>query len=353
MDQQEYTTLHQKGKHLTYEERVIIEVRLKDGWSIKRIAEAIGCSPNTIRNELKRGMVLCYKQCYRYKASEGQRIYDLNRISCHRKYKIYANYKCREFVKYVEHCFSVKGWSLDASVGRYKLQNKGKYLPEDIVSTGTLYNYTDKGIITIKNIDLPEKLRRKKRRFGNRINKHILGHSIEQRPDISKRELFGDWEIDSIIGKKAVNHEIVTTLCERKTGYAIDIKSTSKTSSEVLKTMQGIMEYYGRYFSKIFRSITSDNGMEFAELGKIEQESCGRTKIYFTHPYSAWERGINERHNRMLRQYIPKGKDIGKYSKEDISYMADRINNLPRKRFGYRTPQELFDEELDKIYAIR
>ena len=55
----------------------------------------------------------------------------------------------------------------------------------------------------------------------------------------------------------------------------------------------------------------------------------------------------------MLRQYIPKGKDIGKYSEEDISYMADRINDLPRKRFGYRTPQELFDEELDKIYAIR
>ena len=77
-----------------------------------------------------------------------------------------------------------------------------------------------------------------------------------------------------------------------------------------------------------------------------------RVKImYFTHPYSSFEKGTNECHNKMLRRFIPKGRSIAGYSQEDIDYFADIINGLPRKILGYKTPDELFDRELDLIYA--
>ena len=74
--------------------------------------------------------------------------------------------------------------------------------------------------------------------------------------------------------------------------------------------------------------------------------------VYFTHPYSSWEKGTNEYHNKLLRRFIPKGISMTRYSAEDIAYMADWANTLPRKILGYRTPDELFDVELDRIYAL-
>lgn len=98
----------------------------------------------------------------------------------------------------------------------------------------------------------------------------------------------------------------------------------------------------------VFKSITADNGSEFANLTDLEQRA---TKVYFTHPYSSWEKGTNECHNRILRRFIPKGVSMTEYSAEDIAYMADWANSLPRKVLGYRTPEDLFEEELDCIYA--
>lgn len=99
----------------------------------------------------------------------------------------------------------------------------------------------------------------------------------------------------------------------------------------------------------MFKTITSDNGSEFAELSQIENDTS--IKIYFAHPYSSWERGSNERHNGLLRRFIRKGKRMDNYSYEDIMFIADWCNSLPRKILGYKTPDELFDFELDKIYA--
>lgn len=99
----------------------------------------------------------------------------------------------------------------------------------------------------------------------------------------------------------------------------------------------------------MFKTITSDNRSEFAELSQIENDTS--IKIYFAHPYSSWERGSNERHNGLLRRFIRKGKRMDNYSCEDIMFIADWCNSLPRKILGYKTPDELFGLELDKIYA--
>ena len=98
----------------------------------------------------------------------------------------------------------------------------------------------------------------------------------------------------------------------------------------------------------MFLSITGDNGSEFARLSKLESDGI---KVYFAHPYSSWEKGTNECHNRMFRRFIPKGKSMRDYKTNDTLFMADLINGLPRKILGYRTPDELFEKQLDEIYA--
>ena len=116
-----------------------------------------------------------------------------------------------------------------------------------------------------------------------------------------------------------------------------------------MSEIERLKEDFGSGFSSVFKSITSDNGSEFSGLAILEGSE---TKIYFTHPYSSFERGTNERHNGLLRRFIPKGKRITDYSHDVIWRLEEWINGLPRKIFGYKTPEELFDAELDLIYAI-
>ena len=100
----------------------------------------------------------------------------------------------------------------------------------------------------------------------------------------------------------------------------------------------------------MFKTITSDNGSEFSNLSNIEKE-CS-TKVYFTHPYSSFEKGCNERHNGLIRRFIPKGKAIFQYTIDEISRIEDWINTLPRKKLNYKTPEALFEQYLDSIYSI-
>lgn len=111
---------------------------------------------------------------------------------------------------------------------------------------------------------------------------------------------------------------------------------------------ENTLAQFGSMASTVFKTVTSDNGSEFAKLSELESQGI---KVYFTHPYSSWEKGTNECHNKLLRRFIPKGVSMAEYSGDDISYMADWANTLPRKILGYRTPDELFEAELDRIYA--
>ena len=118
-----------------------------------------------------------------------------------------------------------------------------------------------------------------------------------------------------------------------------------------MKGIERIKAYFGDAFHKVFRSIVSDNGKEFSRLPELESSDSEKSvDIFYAHPYSACERGINERHNGLVRRFIPKGELFENYSDDDIAFIADRMNGLPRRIFEYRTPEELFDEELDNIY---
>ena len=241
-----------------------------------------------------------------------------------------------------------KGWSLDVCAG--KALESGKFRRDQIVCTKTLYNYVDNGLIGIKNIDLPEKLKRNTKKEKVRKNKRILGDSIELRPEsVELREEFGHWEADTVLGSKYEDEPCTVTLVERKTRKAIWIKAADHTADSVQAAIQSVVACFGRMAQAVFKTVTCDNGSEFSRLAELATQG---TSVYFTHPYSSWEKGTNECHNKLLRRFIPKGVSMTRYSAEDIAYMADWANTLPRKILGYRMPDELFEEELDRIYTL-
>ena len=116
-----------------------------------------------------------------------------------------------------------------------------------------------------------------------------------------------------------------------------------------MAAMQMLKEKYGDRFAQVFKTITVDNGAEFANFAQCE--SWG-TEVFFAHPYTSWERPQNERHNGLFRAFVPKGTSMQNYSAEYILSAADELNARPRKKLGYATPEELFDSFLDRVYAV-
>jgi len=311
-----------------------------------RISKHLKRPYNTIKNEIERGTVFLYNgKVKRYKADVGKEVYLEHRQNSRK------NYLCLEvadFLKFVERKVREEGWSLDACVG-YALES-GLFTRDETVCTKTLYNYVDLGLLSITNMDLPEKLSRNTKNKRVRENKKKLGTSIEERPEsVELREEFGHWEIDSVIGKKSEKEPAVMTIVERKVRMSLWIKVKNHTAESVDEALAELIPQFGDRYNEIFKSITGDNGSEFANLSKLENIGIS---TYFTHPYTSCEKGTNECHNKMLRRFIPKGKSINDYSADDIMFFADKINNLPRKILNYHTPEELFEKQLDEIYAV-
>lgn len=343
------TLKHEKGKHLGLEERLFIQkFYSKFDWSVYDLAVELGCSYNTVRNELKRGYYRNQVCWLPYNAYEGQRKYTENRSRSHRPCKLE---KCSRFVKWATKKFwGPERWSFDACVGYAK---RNHLFPlDEIPNTKTMYNWANKGLLEIKRHDLPEAKRRRKRTVLGEFEQKqpVFGTCIEERPEkVNKREEFGHWEIDTVIGKREGSTEVLLTMTERKTRAEIIRKIDGKNIMAVKQAVQDIMNEYHKKKYKIFRSITADNGTEFARLTDLEN---GHLKVYFAHPYSSYERGTNERHNRMIRIFIPKGSDISQYSEMDIEDVEDWMNNLPRKHLDYLTPEQMFESELDEIYRM-
>ena len=238
MDNTNYTTEHRTGQHLLSEERHEIEVRLKDGWAVYRIAKHLGRPYNTIKNEIKRGMVSLYNgKQHRYKADEGKKVYLENRRNCRKQYRCLASIRFLQYV--VEHFKGDDKWSLDTSYG--KALESDKFRREEMVCTKILYNYVDLGLLHIKNIDLPEKLRRNTKAKKDRENKKILGRSIEERPEIVEfRTEFGHWEIDTVIGTSAKNSTESPTLNFSKPFLSIQTWSSFPSNKPPSKNMPSV-----------------------------------------------------------------------------------------------------------------
>lgn len=348
MDNPNYTTDSRKHKHLNFEERLLIQIRLKEGFSPYSIAKELCRAQNTILYEIRRGTIPQIKQrktVQHYLADAGNAAYERNRKSCQRKNQRLI---CNDFIAFVCKKVLEDHWSLDACYG-YATKNK-LFQRTEMVCTKTLYNYVDAGLLRVKTFDLPVKVRLNTKPKRTKAHKIKLGRSISERPlHIEARQEFGHWEIDTVIGSKSKGDKVLLTLVERTTRHIITLKIPGKRSSAVTEGLELLKSDYGDRFGRVFKTITSDNGLEFSELSKLEDNS--ETKVYFAHPYTSCERGTNERHNGLLRRFIPKSKRIDSYSLDEIAFVSDWCNTLPRKILGYKTPEELFEFQLDQIYS--
>ena len=140
----------------------------------------------------------------------------------------------------------------------------------------------------------------------------------------------------------ADSSEVLLTLDERMTRKRHIVKLPAKTAKAVEEGLKQLRKEYGKTWPKVFHTITCDNGSEFASLSKLFTD----TKIYYAHPYSAWERGTNEKQNSLIRRFFPKGKSFTSVSEETISLVEGWINNLPRKFLHYLSPDEVFHSVL-------
>ena len=200
-----------------------------------------------------------------------------------------------------------------------------QYLLQDKKDGGELYKY------------LRHKNKPYRKRYGSSDKRGEIPNkrSIEDRPSIvEEKNRIGDWEIDLIIGK---NHkQALITVVDIKSKFTLIQKVSSKKSEEVkeaLISMMGIVK--GNILT-----ITSDNGKEFAKHEAIAKAL--ETDFYFCHPYSSWERGLNENTNGLIRQFFPKGSEFTSITDEQVLAVQNNLNFRPRKTLGYKTPNEIF-----------
>ena len=331
--------ISRKGKHITYEERIKIEALYQRGLTPSDIGEELGSrSRRTIERELSLGKYdreSSYKLIEAYSADIAQKKRSMNNTNKGPALKIGKNHA---LVEYLEN--GIKSGFSPYAV----LQNivNEKKIFDTTICIKTFYAYIDNGLfLGITNKDLPVK-RDGKRRDYHKIRQaltNVKGTSIADRPKgIDKREEIGHWEMDTVVGKQGTK-TVLLVLSERALRKEMIFKMTGKKQDEVIRVLNSIEREVGRKaFSQVFKTMTTDNGGEFLDFEGIEKslfaKTKKRTKMYYAHPYSSWERGTNENINKMIRRFIPKGADIANYSKEDIQRIEYWINNYPRKVLG-------------------
>ncbi len=161
--------------------------------------------------------------------------------------------------------------------------------------------------------------------------------TIEDRPLIvDERSRIGDWEADTVIGKH--HRHAIVSLVERRTGLTLIHKVERKTAQAVGQAMVRLLKPYR---NKV-HTITSDNGREFAGHEAVAKQL--KADFYFAHPYASWEHGTNENTNGLIRQYFPKHRNFTTITQQEIDMAMERLNNRPRKRLGYQTPNQVFFE---------
>lgn len=351
-----FNMTNHKGTHLSYEERVQIETLRNLGFSNRAIARELGRAPQTINNEIHRGttrQINRQKQQHKvyeyetqvYFSSLGQQRYRKNRQQCGAKPLWKKN---PSFIPWADHLMKKKRWSPEAVVAyAYKEQC---FEIEEIPSTTTVYSWIDQQIMETKNIDLLEKLKRRhatQNSYYHRPHSRVFGPSIETRPDeIESRQSFGHWEIDTVIGTKEKSKPVILTLVERQTRFEIQEMIESKSADAVSHALKNLFESLGEKAPKIFKSITSDNGSEFASL----YEDFGHmTKIYFTHPFSSYARGTSENQHKLIRLFIPKAHDLSSVSKSLIKTIQQYMNDYPRKTLNYNTAHYRMEKCLKQL----
>jgi transposase, IS30 family len=306
---------------LTQIQRYQIHALLKMGHNQTEIANCLIVHKSTISREL-----------YRNRGQRGYRPKQAHTIALSRRRKAKPRIE-KQFWQMVEEKLrqdwspeQISAWLKECHDIHISHERIYQYILADKQAGGKLYRHLR-----------CQKKRRK--RYGSYDRRGNLPNrvSIELRPTIvDQRTRFGDWEVDTILGKGR-RHAIVT-LTERKSRLALLRKVDRRTANLVGDAVIHLL----RPFASSLHTITADNGKEFAEHEHIARDL--QADIYFAHPYSSWERGSNENMNGLVRQYIPKKRDLADVSNQELDNIMHKLNHRPRKCLDFKSPFEVFFE---------
>lgn len=313
--------------HLSQTDRRRLSVFLEMKLSVNEIAIKLNRHRSTVYRELNRN-----KDSETYSLGTAQqKIEERNRAR--KQGKLETDGILRDYVI----TGLKKGWSPEQISGRMKHQKLSFYVCHE-----TIYQF----IYRSKNKKLYYYLAYKKPRRQRRYERHKQGcrygdiRLIQQRPEeINTRKRFGHWEGDSIQFSGA-KEKVVTTLVERKSRVVFLIKNQRKYSHGV---MDKIVERFKNLPNKMCKTVTFDQGTEFADYKHLEQQI--QCKVYYCETHSPWQKGSNENMNGRLRRYLPRGTEIVKIAQEKLDELATKMNRCPRKCLGFKTPNELFIQQ--------
>ena len=305
-----------KYHQLTEHQRYQIYALKKVGHDQQTIAATVAVSPSTISRELRR--------------NRGQRGYRPRQAHQHALMRRRQKAKVTKMTPAVVEQIAGR---LQATDGlELSAERIYQHIRADQAAGGTLYQH------------LRHRQKKRKKRYGKadargQIKERV---SIDQRPAIvDRRSRIGDGEIDLVMGGKRTG--ALVSLVERRSRYTLLGKVASKQAEEVAETTIELLTPHKAHTE----TITADNGKEFAHHVRIGQTV--EAAVYFAHPYHAWERGLNENTNGLIRQYVPKGMALDALSEAQIHHIMDRLNHRPRKGLAFHTPHEILSKETGSL----
>jgi len=313
--------------HLTLEERYQIQEMRRFGAGHSKIARLLGRSRSTVDREVKRN-------------KDADEHYNASRANAFARARLRS--RARANARRIDpstwervHLDLALHWSPEQIAGRLRLEDAAMRVSHESIYT---HIYADKRAGGhLWRLLACQKSRR--RRYGSgRARRHLIPNRvpIEMRPAIVERKArFGDWEGDTLADGSHRN--AVVTLVERRSMFlalaAVPKRTTDMVCGAIVNALNRV--------DLPAHTLTLDNGAEFCAHGRIT-EALG-TRCYFARPYAAWQRGLNENHNGLVRRYIPKKSSLAGYTQAQLDTIADRLNNRPRKKLGYLTPLEFID----------
>jgi len=307
-------------QQLTLEKRYAIYVLLQERKSHRQIARQLGVHHSTVSREIKRNTRV---RAYRHGVAE--------RLARERRRKVRCPTKLTSENIVLIGNYLRRHWSPEQVAGRLKLEGVMS------ISHETIYKHIRQNRAEGGKLYKILRLRRKyRRKYGSQTRFAIDAKvSIEQRPPVVEtKSRIGDWELDTIVSRR--HSAVLISLVERRSKFTLIGKSESKHCHLVSRRIRQMLSHHK---DKVL-TLTSDNGLEFAGHRYISRHLDA--DYYFCHPYSSWERGLNENTNGLIRYYVPKGSSFEHLDKNRIRQIMRNLNDRPRKSLGYLTPKEVF-----------
>ena len=313
-------------RQLTPEERYMLAALRRQGCNQAEIARSMGRHRSTVCREVGRNST---RADGRYRAFTAQERTNGRRSRSRRN----SRFREEDFALVAD--LLRRQWSPEQVSGY--LRRTGLLA----ISHETIYRHVwrDKKEGGLLYTHLRGARKRRRKRYGAYDSRgRLAGKRMisERPPDVEARGCVGHWEADTVAGTGS--KDCVVSLVERKTGLVLIGKLGDRTAGSLSRRAISLMRRGGTRFE----TVTADNGTEFHDYQRIEERTGAA--FYFARPYHSWERGSNENANGLIRQYLPKGVSMAGLSQYQCNAIARKLNTRPRKRLGFRTPLECYNE---------